>query len=167
MKTTNPGQGACHPVLTALLAVYDQILTRDSSAQVYVLLLLWTPPPILTHPSELSYLSTNNPKEPQLLPKLADPATVELSVIVPAFNETERLPAMLDATVSYLEGKGWQNLPTTTTTAKTTASIPNGNGNGSAKKRKQPSSGLKCSFEIIIVDDGSTDSTSSAALSLA
>ncbi|KAJ2913075.1 hypothetical protein MD484_g7345, partial [Candolleomyces efflorescens] len=134
---------------------------------VYILLLLWTPPPILTHPSELSYLSTSNPKEPRPLPKLADPATVELSVIVPAFNETERLPAMLDATVSYLEGKGWQNLSSTTTTAKTPASsLPAGNGNGSAKKRKQ-ASGLKRSFEIIIVDDGSTDSTSSAALSLA
>ncbi|KAJ2936957.1 hypothetical protein H1R20_g140, partial [Candolleomyces eurysporus] len=134
----------------------------------YVLLLLWTPPPILTHTSELSYLSASNPKEPLPLPKLEDPATVELSVIVPAFNETERLPAMLDATVSYLEGEGWQNLAITTNTAKTTASSrPNGKGNSSAKKLKRPSSGLKRTFEIIIVDDGSTDSTSSAALSLA
>ncbi|KAF6761791.1 Alg5-prov protein [Ephemerocybe angulata] len=134
----------------------------------YALLLLWSPPPILTHPSELTYLSATNLKEPLSLPKLEDPASVELSIIVPAFNETERLPAMLDATVSYLEGEGWQNASTThkskVRTGKTSPS-PNGNGNVSAKKRKQ--NGSKRTFEIIIVDDGSTDSTSSFALSLA
>lgn len=103
------------------------------------------------------------------LPKLDNPATVELSVIVPAFNETERLPAMLDATISYLEGPSWQNSASSyaksTTSQKSQASQPN----GSAKKRKPHSSSpsLNRTFEIIIVDDGSTDSTSSFALSLA
>lgn len=51
--------------------------------------------------------------------------------MVPAYNETERLPAMLDSTIKHLTSKGQR------------------------------------SFEIIIVDDASTDGTSDAALSLA
>jgi dolichyl-phosphate beta-glucosyltransferase len=116
----------------------------------------------------LLYLSKDNLKEPLPLPKLEDPATVELSIIVPAFNETERLPAMLDATVSYLEGAGWQKAPTTHKSKASPKLPPDGFANGSAKSRRsQPSSSSRRTFEIIIVDDGSTDSTSSFALSLA
>lgn len=57
---------------------------------------------------------------------------MDLSVVVPAYNETERLPIMLASTVKHL----------------------------TSLKRKR-------SFEILIVDDGSTDDTSPAALKLA
>lgn len=42
-------------------------------------------------------------KDKKLLPSLSDEASVKLSVIVPAFDESKRLPTMLKETVEYLE----------------------------------------------------------------
>jgi len=101
-------------------------------ASLYVALVIWSPPPIMTHASEKKYLCHASPKKPRPLPNLADPASVDLTVVVPAYNETERLPDMLAAAVDYLT---------------------------SVKK--------KCTFEVLIVDDGSSDGTSAKALALA
>ena len=38
-----------------------------------------------------------------MFPSLDAPATIGLTVIVPAYNEEERLPQMLKATVAFLE----------------------------------------------------------------
>jgi dolichyl-phosphate beta-glucosyltransferase len=65
---------------------------------------------------------------------LFDASTVDLSIVIPAYNETERLPIMLDSAMDYL------------------TSIP-------PKKRR--------TYEIIIVDDGSTDKTTDASVKLA
>lgn len=48
-----------------------------------------------------------DPKEEKALdfPSLTDPASVDLSVIVPAYNEEERLPVMLNEALGYLEEK--------------------------------------------------------------
>jgi dolichyl-phosphate beta-glucosyltransferase len=64
-------------------------------------------------------------------PSLFSPATIDLSVIVPAYNESARLPAMLDETLAFLCA------------------------------RAEESPGF--SFEVIIVDDGSSDSTAEVA----
>ena len=53
-------------------------------------------------------------------------ASVYLSVIVPAYNEEERLPSMLESALSFLHSKRWGR-----------------------------------SFEVIVVDDGSSDNTAS------
>lgn len=45
----------------------------------------------------------NEKQEKCLFPSINDPASVELSVIVPAYNEEERLPMMMDETLEYLE----------------------------------------------------------------
>ena len=58
-------------------------------------------------------------------------ARVSLSVIIPAFNETRRLPGMLDEALTYLE-KRIENDPS-------------------------------FSYEVLIVDDGSSDGTSRVA----
>nr|GAT57984.1 predicted protein [Mycena chlorophos] len=100
-------------------------------SSLYAALIFWSPPPIITHPSEQNYLSNASPKKPRPLTKLSEPAKVDLSVVVPAYNETERLPIMLAAAVKHLESL----------TPKRT-------------------------YEVIIVDDGSTDDTSAAALKL-
>lgn len=41
----------------------------------------------------------------RLFPTRHDPATLALSVIVPAYNEEERMPAMLDEAMKYLEDR--------------------------------------------------------------
>lgn len=45
----------------------------------------------------------NEKQEKCLFPSINDPASVELSVIVPAYNEEERLPMMMDEALEYLE----------------------------------------------------------------
>ncbi|CAK5283181.1 unnamed protein product [Mycena citricolor] len=119
---------------------YSPLLLGGATALVlglstlYVLLVLWSPPPIITRPSETKYLCHSSPKKPRVLTKLADPPTVDLSVVVPAFNETERLPVMLAAAIDHLSSPALKN---------------------------------KHTFEIVIVDDGSSDGTAAAALKLA
>jgi dolichyl-phosphate beta-glucosyltransferase len=94
---------------------------------------MWSPPPIITHPSEKKYRSHSSPITPIPLSSLDDEASVDLSVIVPAFNEIARLPSMLASTIHHL-------------------SSPSANGR---------------TYEIIIVDDGSSDDTTSEAIKLA
>lgn len=60
---------------------------------------------------------------------------VSLSVIVPAYNEEDRLPTMLDEAIAYLE-----------------------------KRCDQSPTNRPFTYEIIIVDDGSSDKTSQVAL---
>ena len=40
--------------------------------------------------------------------KAIEPAEVDLSLVVPAYKETERLPTMMKETLSYLEGE-WKS----------------------------------------------------------
>ncbi|XP_045202907.1 dolichyl-phosphate beta-glucosyltransferase-like [Mercenaria mercenaria] len=65
-------------------------------------------------------------------PSIHDPPSIDLSVIVPAYFEEDRLPSMMDEALGYLE----------------------------ARQKKNPS----FSYEIIVVNDGSTDKTTETAL---
>jgi dolichyl-phosphate beta-glucosyltransferase len=102
-----------------------------SCTQVYLALLAWTPPPLYELPSEKQYRAPKDPKTPCPLPSIDDAASLDLSIIIPAYNETKRLPSMLSSTLEHL------------------ASFP------------------KRTFEILIVDDGSSDATATFALKLA
>lgn len=101
-----------------------------SPSQAYLALLAWTPAPLTELPSEKQYFSPKDPKAPHPLPSIHDAASLDLSIIIPAYNETGRLPSMLSSTLEHL------------------ASFP------------------KRTFEILIVDDGSSDGTADAALEL-
>jgi len=101
---------------------------------LYAALVFWSPPPIITHDSEKKYLSRASPSKPLPLTRLDEPSTVDLTIVVPAYNETERLPEMMAETIKHLTS------PT-------------------LKGRR--------TFEIVVVDDGSSDGTSAAALKLA
>lgn len=94
-------------------------------------LIFWSPPPIVTRPSEKTYRSHASPKKPRPLLSVHDPSTVDLTVVIPAYNETERLPIMLSSAIDHLTRPG-----------------------------------QKRSFEILIVDDGSTDKTAEASIKL-
>lgn len=65
-------------------------------------------------------------------PSIHDPPSMDLSVIVPAYFEEERLPAMMNEALEYLEARQKKN--------------------------------LSFSYEIIVVNDGSTDKTTETAL---
>ena len=66
-------------------------------------------------------------------PSLFDPrATKSLSVVIPAYNETIRLPSTLEETMTYLQ-------------------------------RRRDRSGPNFTYEVIVVDDGSSDDTTGVA----
>ncbi|KAH8409556.1 hypothetical protein KR222_008406, partial [Zaprionus bogoriensis] len=72
---------------------------------VFVLLYRTKPYPTITrHKDEKCYLDPQSIRTVEF-PSLDDPPTLELSVIVPAYNEEQRLPAMLDECLAFLEQK--------------------------------------------------------------
>jgi len=85
-------------------------------------------PEILCLPQEKTFRVSLSGSEVCQFPSLSEPPSVELSVIVPAYNERERLPKMLDECLEFLDGRS-------------------------------------STYEVIIVDDGSKDSTSEVGMS--
>lgn len=88
-------------------------------------------------------------------------ATVFMSLVVPAFNEEERLGTMLTEAVDYLRQEYGDT-------------AQKGAANGDAKSRKAPQKGYRDSpvgeptgWEIVIVSDGSTDKTLETSLGFA
>ena len=80
-----------------------------------------------------------------------EPASLLVSVVVPAYNEQDRLEIMLTEAVEYLE-------------EEFSDKAKHGNYvNGAAKPFKSPSSG----YEILVISDGSTDATVDTALRFA
>jgi len=70
---------------------------------IYVVIIMVSPRLLVPSPTEKQYVSAKSPKQPRSLPSLADRASIDFSVIVPAYNETERLTPMLEATLAHLK----------------------------------------------------------------
>jgi len=87
-------------------------------------------PDILALPQEKTFkLSKSRDQDRQVgeFPSLSSPASLDLTVVVPAYNEQDRLPKMLDECLEFLEGRS-------------------------------------STYEVILVDDGSSDATSQVGL---
>ncbi|XP_067949300.1 dolichyl-phosphate beta-glucosyltransferase-like [Watersipora subatra] len=96
---------------------------------IYMYLTTVSRPDLHRYDEEKFYLDPSTKKRIPFC-SVFDSPSLDLSIVVPAYNESERLPAMLDEALEYLEMKY----------------------------------GADNSYEVIIVDDGSRDSTSETAL---
>lgn len=90
-----------------------------------------TRPTIERFESEKSYYDPESESLKSAFPFMKINGNLDLSVIVPSYNEEERLPGMLDETIEFLE--------------------------------KRCSSQKSYTYEILVVDDGSKDTTSEVA----
>lgn len=70
--------------------------------KLYAALVFWSPQSIITYSSEKKYRCHTSPNKPIPLPYIDDPATVDLSVVVPTYNETKRLPKMLEVAIKHI-----------------------------------------------------------------
>jgi len=98
-------------------------------AIIYILVKMLTNPfpAILNFDQEKCFKTSKTGSELEDFPSLDSPGSINLSVIVPAYNEELRLPKMLEECLEFLEAR-------------------------------------KSSYEVIIVDDGSKDTTTEVGL---
>uniref|UniRef100_A0A6M2CMF4 Dolichyl-phosphate beta-glucosyltransferase n=1 Tax=Rhipicephalus microplus TaxID=6941 RepID=A0A6M2CMF4_RHIMP len=89
-------------------------------------------PLIIRYSEEFNFKDPSQPGQIFQYPHLGDEPSIELSVIVPAYEEEKRLPPMLDECLEYLQ----------------------------AREKRDPN----FTYEVIIVDDGSRDRTTSVGL---
>jgi len=85
-----------------------------------------TPHPIIKRHKEEEYFFNPKTEEKERFPSLDSDPEIDLSIIIPAYDEEKRLPLMLDEAIEFLEKKN-------------------------------------CTYEVIIVSDGSRDATVSVA----
>lgn len=170
---------------------------RSLVPQLYVALFVAAPVPRPSRRSERTYrtiLPDGRTSEPQPLPcwvdewrackELAerqkqpaeegckiDAAEVFMSVVVPAYNEEDRLGGMLEEAVDFLQrqygdahGSGAESKTPSTAPAQKQANGTHSSSNGTAHPSK-PSG--PAGWEILIVSDGSNDRTVEKALGFA
>lgn len=94
-----------------------------------------------------------------------------MSVIVPAYNEEERLEGMLEEAIEYLDaeyGRSTKASSKARMNGHTTGTIRNGNGNAAQKRESKITDNVTGprGYEIILVNDGSKDKTVDVALRL-
>lgn len=98
-------------------------------------------------------------------------AELYMSLVVPAFNEEERLGLMLQEAVEFLDeeygdaqhSRGAKEEVNGSARKRKNATVANGNMNG----HTPPSSSKAQGWEILVISDGSTDQTVNTALSFA
>ncbi|GAA6063988.1 hypothetical protein JCM10212_002420 [Sporobolomyces blumeae] len=122
------------------------VVTAALVVSCYVLLVVLSPVEPIPDPSESTYRTPSSASSEPLPSLSTSPrATVHLSVVVPAYNESLRLEVMLRPAVEFLETRPLDDVAVN--------SLPSGVDKGS--------------YEILVVDDGSKDDTVDVALRLA
>lgn len=111
-----------------------------------------SPGQLHTTAAERMYTSPEH-KVPVPLPTLSVPEEVQLSVVVPMYNEEKRLPTMLDEALAWLEQ--------VRTSKESLSGLSEKEGAASAL------TGPLLTYELLLVDDGSKDSTYDVAMTYA
>lgn len=141
-------------------------LLAAAASTLYLAVVWLTPVTKTSSRSELSYVSPAS-AAPQPLPSLLDDAEeVQLSVVVPAYNERERLPIMLRETVEFLESLRRQKRSLVQGSDEADANVAASAGEehkDAQTVRKALYEPLE-TYEIVLVDDGSRDGTHEVAL---
>jgi dolichyl-phosphate beta-glucosyltransferase len=124
------------PLLALLLAAYPALVVLS---------------PELVH-ARGDELRWRSPWGDGLLPVIGDAPTVQLSIVVPAYNEAARLPKMLDETLAALASR---------------EPLVGGGATGEASAAvtlDEALSGALDTVEVLVVDDGSSDGTAEVVL---
>ncbi|KAL4933093.1 dolichyl-phosphate beta-glucosyltransferase [Aspergillus undulatus] len=173
-----------HAPLSIIVAAVAATVV-GSFVALYIFLYLVAPIPRPSLPEETTYRTIakdGSITEPHRLPvwthsglKKSDDAEIFMSLVVPAYNEKDRLGGMLEEAVNYLEkmygtlgdsqfkkGNGNENEKL----VRQRKNAANGYANGSAIPNGYAAA-LQKGWEIIIVSDGSTDETEEMAFSFA
>ncbi|PKI84439.1 dolichyl-phosphate beta-glucosyltransferase [Malassezia vespertilionis] len=145
------------PVLVGTI-VLTVVLVRVYSAdpEPYAVLVLVSPKQVHTTKEECTYTDVDH-TIPQVLPSIYDAPMTQLSVVVPMYNEEKRLPAMLDDALAYLEELRKNGIPLAGKGATPT----------SPDAPVEPLTSPLTSYELLLVDDGSRDTTYATALKYA
>ena len=69
---------------------------------MYVALILATPKEVQMTAAECTYITAAEPNDPTPLPRLTEEPTVQLTVVVPMYNEAKRLGSMLDLSLIHI-----------------------------------------------------------------
>lgn len=112
----------CTLIVCGILAVSSLLIVL-----AIVIYITTKPYPIVERLEEEDFYNDPKTKNKVKFPSIQDPYSVNLSVIVPAYNEEERLSPMLDEAISFLDSRSKEN--------------------------------QNYKYEIIVVSDGSKDTT--------
>jgi len=193
-----PAAVAAAPAASLLRLTHaDANRTAPRPPQIYAAVFATAPAPRAALPSEKTYVTNardGTPTPPRPLPCWLDgylarreaaadaddddardvePADVFMSVVVPAYNEEDRLAVMLDEAIQHLDAEYGPADSTSILAATTTTSSAS---DGTALKRRTPTvpsttagthPAPTAGWEILLVSDGSTDATAAVALDLA
>ncbi|XP_026765241.1 dolichyl-phosphate beta-glucosyltransferase [Galleria mellonella] len=92
-----------------LLVLWNFLIYSSVAAAAVLVLLTFTlyittkPYPIVEKYTEEETFLDSKKNERLKFPSITEPCSVNLSVVVPAYNEEDRLPPMLDETIEFLE----------------------------------------------------------------
>lgn len=94
----------------SLLLILAAIAVICSVVGIVILKMTTNPYPDLhRHESEKFFTDPKKPPRSIQFPSISDPPSIDLSVIVPAYNEEERLQPMMDEAMEYLEERQKHN----------------------------------------------------------
>ncbi|CAH1268128.1 ALG5 [Branchiostoma lanceolatum] len=88
-----------------LLYLFGGVAAMATLAGLIIVRLSSSPPDLSRHETEKYFSDPSKPGSKLPFPSIHDKPTLDLSVIVPSYNEEERLPGMLKETTDFLEDR--------------------------------------------------------------